>query len=81
MEVLVTVHTTRTYRVVVDTLQWKGNGTDGQTGYRVLNRDTGVCEGEGSVITTAKAYADKLQQWADQYEDGTSQQPLGDDVN
>jgi hypothetical protein len=76
----VVVHATRTYRVVVAPLTWDGT-MKGVDGYRVMNRDTGVCEGEGSILSTAKVYADKLQAMLDQYEDGSSTAPLGGDVN
>lgn len=60
------VKQTKDYRVVVATLQWEGS-VKGDAGYRIINKVTGVCEGEGSILAVGMQYADKLQAALDEY--------------
>lgn len=65
------VKQTKDFELVVDTLRWTSNQT-GDLGYRIINRVTGVCEGEGSILVSATKYLDAMQENIDDFRDGVT---------
>ncbi len=76
---VVQVHQTADYRVVVGPMETES--LRGSLGYRVVNRATGVVEGEGCILANALKFADGLQGALDAYRDGTSDSPLGGEIH
>jgi hypothetical protein len=63
------VKQTADFSLVVDTNRWEGN-QKGDLGYRIINRKTGVCEGEGNILVSASRYIDLMQENLDDYNSG-----------
>ncbi len=60
---------TKDFNLVVDTTKWESN-QKGDLGYRIINRATGVCEGEGNILVSASRYIDLMQENLDDYNSG-----------